>query len=404
MLYKKYLLILTLSYFCITKNILPENSQLEIIQKKDKNKKTKLASNLYLDFDSLTKTTLLLDFHEKSIIIPNSEKFEWGINCQDSETCKKKSETETKDKYKENNFIYKEAEIVLRPFSEELEMDEKLEKVKIKLMESNESWLEEKWGVLGMCPKSDFINYLKNLFGEFSFIINVEPLNIIRAERDWKTEFYFNYVFNKKDILGEHDFLDEDLWKVKGFPVLEKKNENLFNEFGKVCFDFNNNFFVSFESADKFCEESIKKACNSDSCNKNKINFDKVKTFVFKIDDVEYNIYPSEFLTFQSDSASVKCEMIKSEPNEECSYYLGRRFFRFYKPNFYIEKGKNRIAFLNRVEFNIFSTTLIATFIIFFFILNIFLCVVIYKNVKQPSEKECLDLTMSEFLTEKTVN
>lgn len=100
-----------------------------------------------------------VDLSYDDVLIPNQTKWDWGVQCdQENKDCQMTTQV-VKGNYQVDSYSGLRGSLTLKLFKDQVDPKEKLNFVNVS--EKVLSWKPEKWAVLGMSPKSNFINYLR---------------------------------------------------------------------------------------------------------------------------------------------------------------------------------------------------------------------------------------------------
>ncbi len=289
--------------------------------------------------DNLAKTWLHISLDQKKTIIGDYTQLGWGIKCELPEC--RKSQLPTNGTFE--NVIYKylpSEAFFLMSNGYDFNNTREIQKMKFDLIQDDfKNWPLGDWGVLGLAPDGDFLTYIRNTFGDFSFTFDFDH-NTYSNSPSYKLNLYLNHEENQ--IISSHKLSVPNKWVLFGSL---QDNEKI----GEICFNYNECFYLSFKGASEFCQKEIKKACpENEPCTSLNINFHLSDSFKITIQNVDYVIYPNQYLRF-SPEGELKC-LMKDIPlkyaDKSCLFELGLDFLKTHPPMYQIKNGIAYIAFL----------------------------------------------------------
>ena len=307
------------------------------------------------------------NFGMKESVVGNVAKVDWGIQCKDTaidhiNSCSVISNTIKEDFYLWMRYIYKDAELYLRPDKRQVIDTEDKKKLKVRLVEGGQRWPLSSLGVVGLSPQSDFAEYYKQLYDDdFSIMFGYFGF---KYEENKLVNFYYKVVQNpqaqEKYLKARYNLgKDKKFWSLNGDLHTPLEKINLSD--ATFCFSSLNNNIILVEDSEFFCSSLLESICDVSvaECKRNNIDFTQVSDFHINLYNFTFSFTISEFLYFDNEGL-VKCgvEDIDDYKSlqicpENTKVVIGKLFYKKYLPMLtFVKDGSCEISFYSYYRFD----------------------------------------------------
>lgn len=376
---KAILLFIAVAY--ASQETLMAESKLNVIKEKPEGRASMFGIELLTRTkdSSLLSSRFILDFNSSKVLIGDSNKLDWGLNCSDLEFCQITKQDVLKDNYNGISYEYQEGSIQLFVSKDNVFSEDDPEESDFRYVEKADKAFDNNWGVLGLSPTSDFFNYLNRLYKDFNVSVFMR-----QKEDEWELDLYMNH--DQNEVKGEHTILEKDVWAVSAmygaFPVAIT-----------LCFDIVGDHLLNFRGAKNVCKNNMIKICDGEeSCKYSKADLDKAETLKININSILYEFAPKEYLK-EGDDGNVECVLVDEPRPEVCDYSAGRYFSERYPPILSIGET-NKITLLERFRYKqnvpLIVATIIGTIIMMVIVTGLFELIILKLKKKDSSKDEGL--------------
>lgn len=314
------------------------------------------------DNNSGQKVPLEPIFGRKQSTLGDSNSTNWGIECNEVNSCSFDSEDTITDFYKSMMFTYKKASLNLRLQNENTNV-EGLNKLNIQLVNGGNHWPLNNFGILGLSPRGDAGNYFRNLYSDDTSLLvhyEVQDNTATDSNINFDTHFIVNPILEKDNVLVTFDFSEKDqFWSANGSMVIDGTSINFQNE--NICFSNSDNNLIITNDSFNQCEELQKLACNGEigaKCNKDNADLSKIPSLTVKLEEFEVQFSSEEFMFFDSDN-NLSCRIgdpgdlrILDLCDRNTEFALGKMFYQKYYPVLTFKKDlTSSFSFLKTYDF-----------------------------------------------------
>lgn len=226
-------------------------------------------------------------------------------------------------------------------------------KMKVDLVQTQQdgSWQFGKWGILGMSPKSAFLNYLSGLYGTDETLSIAMKHTLTEADSDndkmrFSVQTFINPEKEKhykdEDVIGTYKIADEDFWYLDG--SIQLGDTQFGYEKQRMCMSSMGNELFGVINGLVWCDEVKKLVCDGDTknCTKAKADLTKAPEIVFNISSGPLKFGHEDYIYFQDDDLQCRFGDICDQRSEsvcapDTQVVLGKLFFSKVTPMFQIE-------------------------------------------------------------------
>ena len=216
--------------------------------------------------------------------------------------------------------------------------------------QQDDTWQFGKWGILGMSPKSAFLNYLSELYPKDHALSIVMKHTLTEADSDndrmrFSVQTFINPEKEKHykddDVVGPFPIEDEDFWYIDGDIHLGDTQFNYTKQ--KMCLSTMGNELFGVINSLVWCDQVRKMVCDNDTknCTKAKADLTLAPKITFNIPNHKLEFTHEDYLYFQDDDLQCRFGDICDQRSEDvCApdtqVVLGKLFFAKLTPMFQI--------------------------------------------------------------------
>lgn len=295
--------------------------------------------SLYVDTTSSKKTPvpLSIDFNSSSLLMGDSNKLNWGINCSDISDCQITDPALRKDSYNGNNYKYQTAKVPIR-FSSQLDSPPRDIKMDFRYIEERDSGFDSN-GVVGLSPDSDYFKYVRHVYGPTDMAVYLRKKDKGNKGEEWELDLILRHC--QDEMMGEHKLLNKSQWSFQA-QVNDLSS-------GVACLDPMANMALGFKGAANICDQSLSKVCGEEkSCNYKGADLNKADSITVNISNTIYTIKGEDYMF--NNNGKVGCGLVESNSNSFCDFTLGRLFAARYPPVLLID-SEMKVLFLERFKY-----------------------------------------------------
>lgn len=352
-------------------NTLPKNAELDVFSDMV-DKRNILSVNSFIGLGTekpVISQRFDFNFGINSVVVGDVDTAKWGIQCIDNKdkhvnSCKiDDGAVDKEDFIYSSRFLYKDAHLVLRLFSDEV-LDIKDENtLPIKLVTSNNKWPLDKAGIIGLGPNGNFSKYVSNLYKgdvELLFGFNVEDTKANNEGLKFSNHVVVNPVYLDNLVLARFDYTNKDeAWSQTADVAIDKIDDMAFKD-TNVCFSTMSSEILILANPRVLCDRVRAKVCNGkigNECTGDIYkDFSTAPVLSFTFGDKKLTFEGKDYLYL--DNNIVSCRFgdlsdIRSEQvcPEETEVAIGRLFFSKYLPSMTFNGEKKTFRFIKEYNF-----------------------------------------------------